>query len=65
MYEWIQGDLGKLGIAISRTSVANVLRRNSVPPQAIAAPDLCQNKTTKYYGLTKVVPYQHRLPRTN
>lgn len=45
MYEWIQGELGKLGITISRTSVANILRRNNVPPQAIAAPDLCQNKT--------------------
>ncbi len=44
MYEWIQGELGKLGIAISRTSVVNILRRNSLPPQAIAAPDLCQNK---------------------
>jgi hypothetical protein len=45
MYEWIQGELGKLGIAISGTCLANILRRNSVPPQAIAAPDLCQNKT--------------------
>ncbi len=44
MYEWIQGEFGKLGIAISRTSVANILRRNSLLSQAIAAPDLCQNK---------------------
>ena len=44
MYEWIQGELGKLGITISRTSVANILRRNSLPPQAIAALDLCRNK---------------------
>ncbi len=30
MYEWIQGELGKLGITISRTSVANILRRETL-----------------------------------
>jgi len=63
MYEWIQGELGKLGIAISENCVTNILRRNSVPPQAIAVPDLCQSKTTKYYGLTKVVTYQPHVLR--
>jgi hypothetical protein len=29
MYEWIQGELGKLGITISENCVTNILRGNS------------------------------------
>ncbi len=33
-YKNIQGELKKLGIEISKTTVANVLRRNGLPPSA-------------------------------
>jgi len=31
-YKWIQGELEKLDITISKSSVANILRRNGLPP---------------------------------